>query len=89
MPRDTPRRGCGRKLIEQALAFTLRAKTELAFGADGVSCRIELPLQASAAYGTGRPNNPGANGSSCASPGVSAKATARPRPSATTQAFVP
>ena len=25
--------------------FTLRAKTELTFGVDGVSCRIELPLQ--------------------------------------------
>ena len=40
------RRGFGRDLIEKALAFTLRARTELAFGADGVSCRIELPLPA-------------------------------------------
>src|SRR5215213_4400305 len=32
MPPDTSRRGYGRKLIGQALAFTLRAKTELSFG---------------------------------------------------------
>jgi two-component system CheB/CheR fusion protein len=38
------RRGFGTELIEKALAFTLRAKTELVFGDDGVACRIELPL---------------------------------------------
>jgi two-component system CheB/CheR fusion protein len=38
------RRGFGTELIEKALAFTLHAKTELVFGDDGVSCRIELPL---------------------------------------------
>jgi two-component system CheB/CheR fusion protein len=43
-PPDSSRRGYGRQLIEQALAFTLRAKTELVFGQDGVRCRIELPL---------------------------------------------
>ena len=28
------------------LAYTTRANTRLAFGADGVSCRIEMPLAA-------------------------------------------
>jgi two-component system, chemotaxis family, CheB/CheR fusion protein len=42
---STPARsGFGRELIERALAFTLRAKTELSFGADGLSCRLEIPL---------------------------------------------
>jgi two-component system, chemotaxis family, CheB/CheR fusion protein len=42
---STPARsGFGRELIERALAFTLRAKTELSFGANGLSCRIEIPL---------------------------------------------
>ena len=45
MPRH-PARGFGRQLIEQALTFTLRAKTELRFGPDGVYCRIEIPLPA-------------------------------------------
>jgi two-component system CheB/CheR fusion protein len=44
MPTGAPRRGYGRELIEQALTFTLRARTELTFGTDGVTCRIELPL---------------------------------------------
>ena len=43
-PPDSSRRGYGRQLIEQALAFTLRAKTELVFGSDGITCQIELPL---------------------------------------------
>jgi two-component system CheB/CheR fusion protein len=38
------RKGFGRTLIEKALAFTLRAKAQLLFGDDGVSCHIELPL---------------------------------------------
>jgi two-component system CheB/CheR fusion protein len=38
------RKGFGRSLIERALGFTLRAKTELMFGANGVSCHIEVPL---------------------------------------------
>jgi two-component system CheB/CheR fusion protein len=42
-------RGFGRELIEQALAFTLRARTKLSFNQDGISCRIELPLPASEA----------------------------------------
>jgi two-component system CheB/CheR fusion protein len=45
VPPDSSKRGYGRQLIEQALAFTLRAKTELKFGADGIFCRIELPLR--------------------------------------------
>ena len=40
------RKGFGRDLIERALAYTLRAKTKLSFGEDGVLCRIELPLPA-------------------------------------------
>ena len=48
MPPEPPRRGYGRQLIERALTFTLQAKTELTFGADGVSCRIEMPLQPAA-----------------------------------------
>jgi two-component system, chemotaxis family, CheB/CheR fusion protein len=46
MPEGEQRQGYGRKLIEQALKFTLRARTELCFGKDGVSCRIEIPLAA-------------------------------------------
>ncbi|WP_051086631.1 terminase gpA endonuclease subunit [Methylobacterium sp. WSM2598] len=38
------RRGYGRELIEQALAYALQARTEYALGDDGVHCRIELPL---------------------------------------------
>ena len=44
MPADTPRRGYGRELIERALTYTAKAKTRLSFGADGVACRIEMPL---------------------------------------------
>jgi two-component system, chemotaxis family, CheB/CheR fusion protein len=43
------RSGFGRELIEKALRFTLRAKTKLSFGLDGVSCHIELPLAQPAA----------------------------------------
>ncbi|MGU3539757.1 CheR family methyltransferase [Methylobacterium sp. A54F] len=41
---DPERSGYGRELIEKALQYTLRAQTRFVFGADGVSCRIELPL---------------------------------------------
>ena len=51
MPKDTPRRGYGRKLIEQALSYALQAKAELIFGEDGVSCRVEMPLSTKAASG--------------------------------------
>jgi len=45
MPDATPfRMGYGRNLIERSLRFTLRARIDLVFGADGVSCRIEMPL---------------------------------------------
>jgi len=38
------RKGFGRDLLEKALAYTLKAKTDISFGEDGVLCRIELPL---------------------------------------------
>jgi two-component system CheB/CheR fusion protein len=38
------RRGFGRELIEKALQFTLKAKADLSFGSEGISCHIELPL---------------------------------------------
>lgn len=44
MPQDVSRRGYGRELIERALTYTARAKARLSFGADGVVCRIEMPL---------------------------------------------
>jgi two-component system CheB/CheR fusion protein len=42
---ETPGTGFGRELIEGALRYTLRAETDFAFGPDGISCRIEMPLQ--------------------------------------------
>ena len=42
---DPSRTGFGRELIEKALKFTLHAHSELAFRPDGISCRIEIPLQ--------------------------------------------
>ena len=33
-----------RELIEQALVASLQAKSKMTFGADGLSCHIELPL---------------------------------------------
>ncbi|MGA7780663.1 MAG: PAS domain-containing protein, partial [Paraburkholderia sp.] len=44
-PPDSTRRGYGRQLIEQALAFSLRAKAELVFNEDGVACRIAMPFK--------------------------------------------
>ncbi len=38
------RRGFGRELIEEALQFSLDARTELRFGPDGIECSIALPL---------------------------------------------
>ena len=38
------RKGFGRELIEQALVASLQAKSKMTFGADGLSCHIELPL---------------------------------------------
>lgn len=51
MPVDTARRGYGRELIERALVHAARARAQLTFGADGVACRIEMPL--------GEPGSPG------------------------------
>ncbi|WP_250475121.1 CheR family methyltransferase [Caballeronia sp. GAFFF1] len=50
---DTTRTGFGRQLIEQALTFSLRARTELKFNADGVSCHIEIPLPSESRYKNG------------------------------------
>ncbi|PZW48429.1 two-component system CheB/CheR fusion protein [Humitalea rosea] len=44
VPPDPSHQGYGRELIERAVAFTLQAKTELTFGQDGISYRIEVPL---------------------------------------------
>jgi len=44
VPPDNSKIGFGRQLIEKALRFTLRARTNLAFAPDGVSCHIEIPL---------------------------------------------
>jgi two-component system CheB/CheR fusion protein len=52
VPPVSSRRGYGRQLIEQALAFTLWARTELRFEPDGVHCRIELPLARASAIPT-------------------------------------
>lgn len=46
-PPDTRRKGYGRELIEQALTFTLQARTSLDFREDGLRCRIEVPLRPS------------------------------------------
>ncbi|MFE1602637.1 PAS domain S-box protein [Methylobacterium sp. ID0610] len=43
-PEMVSRRGYGRELIEQALAYALQARTEFVLGGDGVRCRIELPI---------------------------------------------
>jgi two-component system CheB/CheR fusion protein len=42
---DTTHRGFGRQLIERALTHSMQAKTELLFGDDRVTCRIEIPLR--------------------------------------------
>ena len=44
MPKESPRRGYGRKMIEQALSYSLHARTTFKFGEDGITCRIEMPL---------------------------------------------
>jgi two-component system CheB/CheR fusion protein len=48
---EPSRKGFGRELIERALPFTLRAKTNLSFGQHGVSCEIEMPLPLQATNG--------------------------------------
>jgi two-component system, chemotaxis family, CheB/CheR fusion protein len=47
MPATPPKRGYGRQLIERALSYTLGAQSDLLFGADGIICRIEVPLERS------------------------------------------
>lgn len=42
---EASHKGFGHELIERALGFTLKAKTRLEFGPDGISCHIEMPLQ--------------------------------------------
>lgn len=42
--RKAATKGFGRALIERALPFQLRAKTEYELGEDGVHCSIEIPL---------------------------------------------
>ncbi|WP_246685298.1 CheR family methyltransferase [Methylobacterium sp. WL103] len=44
MPPEPERRGFGRDLIEKALSYSLRAQAWFELGADGVHCRIEMPL---------------------------------------------
>jgi len=46
-PIDThpERRGYGRELIERALPYALGAKTDYELRAEGVRCRIDLPLE--------------------------------------------
>ncbi len=41
---DSERRGYGRTLIEEALPYSLSAETKFELGADGLHCRISLPL---------------------------------------------
>lgn len=38
------RKGFGRELIERARVASLKAKSEMIFGADGLFCHIEVPL---------------------------------------------
>ena len=44
-PQLLDRRGYGRELIENALAYALQARTEYLLARDGLRCRIELPLK--------------------------------------------
>ncbi|SAL88745.1 chemotaxis protein [Caballeronia arvi] len=50
VPPDSSKTGFGRQLIEKALRFTLRARTKLVFGSDGVSCHIEIPLPSASSH---------------------------------------
>ncbi len=45
------RQGFGRQLIQNSLAASLRANTELVFASDGVRCRIVMPFAAIAGTG--------------------------------------
>ncbi len=51
LPPDAGRgSGFGRQLIQRSLAMTMRARTDLAFGPDGVTCRIEMPVPREAGH---------------------------------------
>ncbi|MBI1692060.1 PAS domain S-box protein [Methylorubrum sp. DB1722] len=43
-PENVARRGFGTELIQEALAYALEAEVDYVMGADGVRCRIEMPL---------------------------------------------
>lgn len=43
-PEKVTRRGYGTELIQEALAYALEAEVDYELGADGVRCRIEMPL---------------------------------------------
>ena len=43
-PGAVERTGFGRALIQHSLQSALHATTDLVFGKEGVSCRIDLPL---------------------------------------------
>jgi PAS domain S-box-containing protein len=43
-PGKITRRGYGTELIQEALAYALQARVDYTLGADGVRCRIELPI---------------------------------------------
>jgi two-component system CheB/CheR fusion protein len=44
IPSPPKKRGFGRELIERALTFSSRAKSQLTFGQAGIFCHIELPI---------------------------------------------
>lgn len=44
MPPGPERRGFGRDLIKKALGYSLRSQACFELGADGIRCRIEMPL---------------------------------------------
>ncbi|RDS81299.1 PAS domain S-box protein [Dyella monticola] len=46
----TRRKGQGRELIENALAYQFNAKTSYVFGADGVACSISIPVSNSTLF---------------------------------------
>jgi PAS domain S-box-containing protein len=46
------RKGYGSELIERALPYQLRAKTQLEFGPDGVRCAILVPVRAESFHGS-------------------------------------